>query len=160
MFEFMRDPVGVVGDTRLGSWLKRNPVTAFILAISLMWTIQAGYSWADAQHITSDQGAPGKFGAWLVKTGSVTGQTCQQVAATAGGAALTVSAVGLYELIVEAGYGNVSIIAGAAGACTAYGTNGMLGNDGTDKYFSAGATAYSVCAAAPVSGHPLVQLCQ
>jgi hypothetical protein len=159
MFEIMRDPVGAVRCLRLSSWLKTNPVTVFILAISVLWALQAGYTYAD-QNITANQGAPGNYGAWPVRTGSVTGQTCQQAVATAGGVALTVATANkLYEVIVEGGYGNVSIIAGNATACSAYATNGMLLNDGTDKYFLAGATNYSICAQGPVAGHPIVQLC-
>ena len=144
---------------RISDWLKKNPVAGLVLAISVAWAVQAGYTYAD-QNITANQGSPGSYGAWPVRTGSVTGQTCVQAAATAGGAALVVSASNkLYEVIVEAGYGNVSIVVGASTTCTSYSANGMLLNDGTDKYFLAGATNYSICAQSPVAGHPIVQLC-
>ncbi len=93
--------------------------------------------------------------------------TCSSVvAATYGdGGVLEPTAGVTQELIVESGYGNVSML--NCGPCNAYGS-GQLLNDGVDKYFvpqsctgnDGGVPRYSLCAASSSSGHPVVQMCR
>jgi hypothetical protein len=89
--------------------------------------------------------------------------SCLEVIAnTAGdGGTLTPTFGTLYELIVEAGNGNVRMANGVG--CTAYaGGTGQIENDGVDKYFrpkltpDGGVPTYYVCAA---SGTVRVMMC-